>query len=75
MALMWAVRHVEAWSEYGRRVMPQAYDSLYLADDAELQALQDPSVARMASGSRANYAAGWPALLTSHPAVRPEIKP
>lgn len=69
VALMWATRHVPAWADYGKNVMPQRYDSLYLASEEELEALQDESVRRMAAGSRVNYAAGWNAIGAAHPEV------
>jgi hypothetical protein len=69
VALMWAKRHVPAWSDYGANVMPQSYESLYLASEDELEALQDETVKRMAVGSRMNYAAGWKALNDTYPEV------
>ena len=68
-ALMWATRHVPAWRDYGENVMPRSYDSLYLATEDELEALQDENVKRMAAGSRMNYAAGWKAMTEAHPDV------
>ena len=62
VALMWATRNVPQWRAYKDDVIPRHYESLYLATDDELDALQDENVRRMAVGSRMNYAAGWSAL-------------
>jgi hypothetical protein len=69
IALMYAKRHVPAWAAYASDVMPRAYESLYLATEDELHELQDDGVARMAAGSKANYAAGWTHVLENHPDV------
>ena len=69
VALMWATRHAPAWAAYRADVIPKTYESLYLATDEELEALQDETVKRMALGSRVNYAAGWKALIENHPSV------
>lgn len=69
IALMYAKRHVPAWAAYASDVMPRAYESLYLATEDELRELQDEGVARMAAGSKANYAAGWTHVLENHPDV------
>ena len=69
VALVWATRAVPAWRAYRRETVPEAFDSLYLASEDELEALQDETVRRMAVGSGANYAAGWPMLCVDHPEV------
>ena len=69
VALAWATRAVPAWRAYRRETVPAAFDALYLASEDELEALQDETVARMAVGSGANYAAGWGQLRSNHPEV------
>ena len=69
VALMWATRNVPQWRAYKDDVIPREYESLYLATDEELDALQDENVRRMAVGSRMNYAAGWSAVGQSHPEI------
>ena len=62
-------RAVPAWRAYRRETVPAAFDALYLASEDELEALQDETVARMAVGSGANYAAGWGQLRSEYPEV------
>ena len=69
VALAWATRAVPAWRAYRRETVPAAFDALYLASEDELEALQDETVARMAVGSGANYAAGWGQLRSEYPEV------
>ena len=69
VALVWATQSVPAWRAYRVETLPQNFDSLYLASDDELDALQDESVRRMAVGSGANYDAGWQQLNTTYPEV------
>lgn len=69
VALAWSRRFVPAWRRYAEEVMPAEYESLYLGTEAELEALQDETVRRMAVGSKANYAAGWAFLEEKYPAV------
>jgi hypothetical protein len=69
VALVWATQSVPAWRAYRVETLPQNFDSLYLANDDELDALQDESVRRMAVGSGANYDAGWTQLNDQYPEV------
>jgi len=67
--LAWATAEVEAWREYGARVVPKEFDCMYLANEEELKELQDPEVRVMAERSKAGYEATWKAAMEAFPDV------
>ena len=69
-ALAWATTHVPAWREYGERVVPGEFDCMYLANEEELEALQDPEIRVMAERSKAGYEATWNAAMEAFPEVK-----
>ena len=71
--LAWAVANVDAWRQYGEDVVPREFDSMYLANEEELEALQDAQIRVMAERSRAGYAATWAAAMEAHPDVAREL--
>ena len=74
VALVWCTKVVPAWRAYRTETVPEAFDSLYLASEDELEALQDKTIQRMAIGSAANYAAGWEQLKGNYPEVVTALK-
>ena len=40
----WLTKNCEEWKTYKRETLPKTYDSLYLANEKELEELQDVSV-------------------------------
>ena len=69
-ALAWATTHVPAWREYGERVVPAEFDCMYLANEEELEALQDAEIRVMAERSKAGYEATWNAAMEAFPEVK-----
>lgn len=69
----WATANVDAWREYGEDVVPSEFDSMYLANEEELDALQDGQIRVMAERSRAGYEATWAAAMAAHPDVAREL--
>ena len=59
----WLTKNSEEWKTYKRETLPKTYDSLYLANEEELQELQDVSVMNMAKGSAKMYEAQMDQLL------------
>lgn len=68
--LAWAYSNVEAWRAYGDDVVPSAFDSMYLASEEELDALQDTELRVMATRSRNGYEAMWNAAMEANPEVK-----
>lgn len=71
--LAWATTHVEDWRIYGEEVVPREFDSMYLANEDELEALQDAQIRAMAERSREGYEATWAAAMEAYPAVAGEL--
>ena len=59
----WLTKNSEEWKMYKRETLPKTYDSLYLANEKELEELQDVSVMNMAKGSAKMYEAQMEQLL------------
>jgi len=70
VTLAWAYANVEAWRVYGDEVVPREFDSMYLANEEELEALQDPELRAMATRSKAAYEATWKAAMEAFPEVK-----
>lgn len=70
VTLAWAYANVEAWRVYGDDVVPREFDSMYLANEEELEALQDPELRVMATRSKAAYEATWKAAMEAFPEVK-----
>ena len=68
--LAWAVKNAEAWRAYGAEVVPAAFDSAYLANEEELEMLQDAEIRVMAERSKAGYEATWNAAMEAFPDVK-----
>ena len=58
-----AVKNAEAWRAYGAEVVPAAFDCGYLANEEELEMLQDAEIRVMAERSKAGYETTWNAAM------------
>ena len=63
VVVAWLTKNSEEWKTYKRETLPKSYDSLYLANEKELEELQDVSVMNMAKGSAKMYEAQLEQLL------------